>query len=166
MDDARVGQSGSSPLTRGKPIPGKPLGLGPRLIPAHAGKTPRHRHHRRPSRAHPRSRGENRDTLAFHPAIGGSSPLTRGKLPASSHALRDSGLIPAHAGKTPRPYPRAVPGWAHPRSRGENDAEVGLQGPDEGSSPLTRGKQARVGAQVDGYGLIPAHAGKTSPCQQ
>ena len=30
-----------------------------------------------------------------------------------------------------------------------------------GSSPLTRGKQARLGVPVDGYGLIPAHAGKT-----
>ena len=32
-----------------------------------------------------------------------------------------------------------------------------------GSSPRGRGKQARVGAQVDGYGLIPAWAGKTPP---
>ena len=31
-----------------------------------------------------------------------------------------------------------------------------------GSSPRGRGKQARVGATVDGYGLIPAWAGKTA----
>ena len=31
-----------------------------------------------------------------------------------------------------------------------------------GSSPRGQGKQARVGATVDGYGLIPARAGKTA----
>ena len=50
---------GSSPLTRGKP--GGPLGGagGRRLIPAHAGKTPRNPASRSPKSAHPRSRGEN-----------------------------------------------------------------------------------------------------------
>ena len=50
---------GSSPLTRGKPehVPG--YGLGGGLIPAHAGKTAQVSHTITPTRAHPRSRGEN-----------------------------------------------------------------------------------------------------------
>ncbi|EDN80068.1 hypothetical protein ACTODO_00504 [Schaalia dentiphila ATCC 17982] len=50
---------GSSPLTRGKPGTGAVHGLHPRLIPAHAGKTQTRRESRRPTGAHPRSRGEN-----------------------------------------------------------------------------------------------------------
>ena len=55
----------------------------------------------------------------------GSSPLTRGKPRLLRAPAAAKGLIPAHAGKT---YPEAVaeadPG-AHPRSRGENFANVG-----------------------------------------
>ena len=52
---------------------------------------------------------------------------------------------------------------AHPRSRGENALH-----PDEvmnalGSSPLTRGKLLGADRALGGRGLIPAHAGKTSP---
>ena len=50
----------------------------------------------------------------------GSSPLTRGKLAQQPRRHVNQGLIPAHAGKTPRPAPRGVWAWAHPRSRGEN----------------------------------------------
>ena len=71
------------------------------------------------------------------------------------------GLIPAHAGKTGIGWGPGRAGRAHPRSRGENSANCGLGGGDEGSSPLTRGKLDRVGAQVYNDGLIPAHAGKT-----
>ena len=50
---------GSSPLTRGKRIPAPIRSSGPRLIPAHAGKTRVCPRRRRTCRAHPRSRGEN-----------------------------------------------------------------------------------------------------------
>ena len=72
----------------------------------------------------------------------GSSPLTRGKQVDVTLEERRPRLIPAHAGKTCRPLiPVSGPG-AHPRSRGENWPR-GLAPP--------------------GYwGLIPAHAGKTT----
>ena len=72
------------------------------------------------------------------------------------------GLIPAHAGKTwPRnTYPPRR--GAHPRSRGENDAAPRKLATDPGSSPLTRGKQLRGAGFECWWGLIPAHAGKTS----
>ena len=50
---------GSSPLTRGKPLPRRPGARGLGLIPAHAGKTLRTTRDREHAEAHPRSRGEN-----------------------------------------------------------------------------------------------------------
>ena len=52
---------------------------------------------------------------------------------------------------------------AHPRSRGENSFPYSSMVLWKGSSPLTRGKHARRQAYLDCKGLIPAHAGKTSP---
>ena len=52
---------------------------------------------------------------------------------------------------------------AHPRSRGENVAVSVPTGGREGSSPLTRGKQAGTRNGHGSRGLIPAHAGKTLP---
>ena len=112
--------SGSSPLTRGKPVTTLPGAVGLRLIPAHAGKTV------------PVDHESGR--------VGGSSPLTRGK---QGHPLRPvgvHGLIPAHAGKTVRVQDRYVQVRAHPRSRGENWSTPKLAVGQSGSSPLTRGK--------------------------
>ena len=94
--------SGSSPLTRGK-LPVR-LGGGVQggLIPAHAGKTYRCADHGCGCGAHPRSRGENVDYVSIGSAFRGSSPLTRGKLRHLGNHQRPGGLIPAHAGKTPR----------------------------------------------------------------
>ena len=74
-----IGYLGSSPLTRGKRSPEAPRRRPVRLIPAHAGKTadldtPTAQH-----AAHPRSRGENRMSVAVTLSGLGSSPLTRGK---------------------------------------------------------------------------------------
>ena len=94
--------AGSSPLTRGKPAshprPWQLLGL----IPAHAGKTNRKVVQKWHTRAHPRSRGENRVTFLCLGAVWGSSPLTRGKHPHARTRSYADGLIPAHAGKTLR----------------------------------------------------------------
>ena len=78
--------TGSSPLTRGKPILTAGLTRCIGLIPAHAGKTfdaARHVVHRA---AHPRSRGENICCPPGRVLRTGSSPLTRGK-----HGLRRQG---------------------------------------------------------------------------
>ena len=76
-------------------------------------------------------------------------------------AILATRLIPAHAGKTLPPWGVYVSVRAHPRSRGENDDDH-LHIPSvAGSSPLTRGKLLRFGADRFTCGLIPAHAGKT-----
>ena len=73
------------------------------------------------------------------------------------------GLIPTHAGKT-KPVNNALQGLgAHPHSRGENPKPETTRYPPEGSSPLTRGKPWRLPLQRGPGGLIPTHAGKTSP---
>ena len=91
---------GSSPLTRGKPHRRfhRPSRTG--LIPAHAGKTNRSTASTLWIRAHPRSRGENELGELNQRNARGSSPLTRGKQSGVTQILDNTGLIPAHAGKT------------------------------------------------------------------
>ena len=91
----------------------------------------------------------------------GSSPLTRGKPCRPFSQPTSIGLIPAHAGKTPKRRAILTTDQAHPRSRGENIdvwAQIYLL---DGSSPLTRGKRGGLDGRGGGDRLIPAHAGKT-----
>ena len=132
-----------------------------RLIPAHAGKTRAGYSLRHTSRAHPRSRGENRFASKSDNVQSGSSPLTRGKRAFPQPTRTQHRLIPAHAGKTWTARTGHATSWAHPRSRGENDEGAVGDNPVEGSSPLTRGKRDSSGGDVRRGGLIPAHAGKT-----
>ena len=154
--------TGSSPLTRGKPVSRRVMTSPRGLIPAHAGKTRNSLRRALRSEAHPRSRGEN--TQAPPPAHArlGSSPLTRGKHARPRVRVFDLGLIPAHAGKTAAPLARRRYTRAHPRSRGENCQRQDGKHQGRGSSPLTRGKQLGVWRGHVAGGLIPAHAGKTS----
>ena len=152
---------GSSPLTRGKRLHERCAEPYLGLIPAHAGKTLRASLSSALSRAHPRSRGENKipdSLISFFP---GSSPLTRGKLCQASTGDTTPRLIPAHAGKTRVFVRKCRPARAHPRSRGENVATTKRFNPRPGSSPLTRGKRDVGGVRSGCCGLIPAHAGKT-----
>ena len=140
-DDARQGEAGSSPLTRGKLQGRTCVRRSVRLIPAHAGKTKDVSVIAPTTRAHPRSRGENLATFALGLGVGGSSPLTRGKPVWASSRLWAPGLIPAHAGKTSTASARPPRTGAHPRSRGENNAYTAQLIITQGSSPLTRGKR-------------------------
>ena len=74
-----VSSPGSSPLTRGKPARRYWRVHRGGLIPAHAGKTPSRKSRAARNRAHPRSRGENKDGAGAALIRWGSSPLTRGK---------------------------------------------------------------------------------------
>ena len=153
--------TGSSPLTRGKLDDNslKLHGLG--LIPAHAGKTGARGKSAGAAKAHPRSRGENRDGLKRELCAAGSSPLTRGKRSRGEKAGGGGGLIPAHAGKTELADYADDVMQAHPRSRGENADSRTAAIARYGSSPLTRGKLRSRSNAATRPGLIPAHAGKT-----
>ena len=160
----KVSVCGSSPLTRGKRVVGSAAPTSWGLIPAHAGKTTRQPRSTPLHRAHPRSRGENFWPTAPTCVGGGSSPLTRGKQASGCPQSGQWGLIPAHAGKTIWATRSSSAPTAHPRSRGENRGCCLIAGGGYGSSPLTRGKQARGRAARRPSGLIPAHAGKTHEC--
>ena len=152
---------GSSPLTRGKRQLLYPRSLFQGLIPAHAGKTAWPGPSSSCSWAHPRSRGENAAEETAVDIHLGSSPLTRGKRQGLGVRRANRGLIPAHAGKTCRCRRASRRRRAHPRSRGENGVVALAFGALAGSSPLTRGKLVRDVLDCGGFGLIPAHAGKT-----
>ena len=92
--------AGSSPLTRGKRVPGEKVGYRSGLIPAHAGKTSSPPSWEPGRAAHPRSRGENFLIVNVERKVDGSSPLTRGKHQTDRVRIHSRGLIPAHAGKT------------------------------------------------------------------
>ena len=158
------GETGSSPLTRGKHLSARRCSRGVGLIPAHAGKTRRRTRTLAPCGAHPRSRGENIECRPECDADDGSSPLTRGKRSRAWSPTPTPGLIPAHAGKTPGPPRRPRGRQAHPRSRGENVRPAARGVAYDGSSPLTRGKHGVYAGWAPGIGLIPTHAGKTTAC--
>ena len=107
--------TGSSPLTRGKPIARTYSGSCAGLIPAHAGKTSAAILVAISCRAHPRSRGENVCVSLSPWPPRGSSPLTRGK-PLHGHERQPGQrLIPANAGKTTSGHLGSTRARAHPR---------------------------------------------------
>ena len=138
------------------------LSIPSRLIPAHAGKTETARARSAAAPAHPRSRGENQVHAIRTQITAGSSPLTRGKQTARTEGQTQTGLIPAHAGKTSLTRSVSSTGSAHPRSRGENRRLRSGQSRELGSSPLTRGKPSEASGVHIVQRLIPAHAGKTA----
>ena len=72
------------------------------------------------------------------------------------------GIIPAHAGFTPRPCGPTGPWSDHPRTRGVyGSTRSGLQ-VHGGSSPHTRGLLDPGGPGSHGNRIIPAHAGFTN----
>ena len=138
--DGPVGESGSSPLTRGKLDTVVRETNREGLIPAHAGKTRTPTQRCATIAAHPRSRGENSLFYVRTHTPWGSSPLTRGKPRTFRAARYFVRLIPAHAGKTTQVRRCSLSGGAHPRSRGENRGPTDTPPRRRGSSPLTRGK--------------------------
>ena len=132
-----------------------------RITPAHAGKTCQASAVQGVKGDHPRSRGENRPENHFWAGGQGSPPLTRGKLSVFLPFVLPSRITPAHAGKTVSGVFRDPTARDHPRSRGENYADIVSLIGAEGSPPLTRGKLKKLWGMVSGYRITPAHAGKT-----
>ena len=95
--------TGSSPRGRGKRLPILGPGAVARLIPAWAGKTYFLSALPRRAWAHPRVGGENVSLSSARGLSPGSSPRGRGKLGGPPRFPARFRLIPAWAGKTPRP---------------------------------------------------------------
>ena len=95
----------------------------------------------------------------------GSSPRMRGKPRNRILWVVRTGLIPAHAGKTPRTRRTNSKTPAHPRACGENLARLTRRVAEGGSSPRVRGKPALLAGCGAAGRLIPACAGKTQRCR-
>ena len=153
---------GSSPLARGTRLYSGFHRLARRLIPARAGNTVKRDATIDLSTAHPRSRGEHPNVCQVPKSELGSSPLARGTLHYQTSSSAMCRLIPARAGNT---YLIITPDsvtTAHPRSRGEHDAQTQQCEGYRGSSPLARGT-LRVGCGCFfSERLIPARAGNTT----
>ena len=152
---------GSSPRVRGKRDARMRACHRCGLIPARAGKTSTWCSSIARPRAHPRACGENGKLTAQLHEGSGSSPRVRGKLDATGGVTSFFGLIPARAGKTPRPQWLSGRPRAHPRACGENSRTSAPRSDCSGSSPRVRGKLISFSASCGVCGLIPARAGKT-----
>ena len=152
---------GSSPLARGTPVRVPPAFVGVGLIPARAGNTGSLAQLVAFQRAHPRSRGEHTLCFSMFASAPGSSPLARGTLQKPKPERNRDGLIPARAGNTHAVITDALVDRAHPRSRGEHNAQKAQQLKDQGSSPLARGTHRKIHDRLRREGLIPARAGNT-----
>ena len=152
---------GSSPLARGTRAGGEIHHPAGRFIPARAGNTSTRSPSWPATAVHPRSRGEHLSTETLCALPIGSSPLARGTPPGQVVAEHGDRFIPARAGNTDTPPPRARGGSVHPRSRGEHGWLIESAPAADGSSPLARGTRAPRPTGRARSRFIPARAGNT-----
>ena len=138
------GIMGSSPHTRGKARMRCSHRLRVGIIPAYAGKSCFDYTDFSGMRDHPRIRGE--------------------KLVPVSICVSLWRIIPAYAGKSHRDQNATHQNRDHPRIRGEKCIVSTANYVVGGSSPHTRGKVFGFPALFFPVGIIPAYAGKRSPC--
>ena len=160
IDERNPGQ-GSSPHTRGArdrlPAAARLRGI----IPAYAGSTGIWSEWTARLRDHPRIRGEHRPGESYRLLVTGSSPHTRGALPAGPQTRLPRGIIPAYAGSTLIKSIWVKNGGDHPRIRGEHPVELIENAHSPGSSPHTRGAPDLRAFHALERGIIPAYAGST-----
>ena len=152
---------GSSPHTRGLLQQPEDRRRERRIIPAHAGFTPRPAAAGRRTTDHPRTRGVYIPRWVRGSARVGSSPHTRGLRDLDVADLCGARIIPAHAGFTSRPRSCPWPARDHPRTRGVYVVTSSSTVFAKGSSPHTRGLPVDQGLDGGSPGIIPAHAGFT-----
>ena len=87
----------------------------------------------------------------------------RGSLDAKWALRGVCGIIPAHAGLTPSSAPSSRCRWDHPRACGAHSRKLRKAGMMWGSSPRMRGSLPDDDAAAVLQGIIPAHAGLTTP---
>ena len=78
-------------------------------------------------------------------------------------ATGETGIIPAGAGRSFRPFQSRTDGRYHPRGCGEKMLSEEVRNGGRGSSPRVRGKDKDAGCDGECFGIIPAGAGKRSP---
>ena len=120
----RMDSTGTSPRVRGKRLPQRQPASERRYIPACAGETVSITQPARSGKVHPRVCGGNDPMLTAQERAIGTSPRVRGKHPRSRAHHERARYIPACAGETSRPPPRASQGAVHPRVCGGNSIAI------------------------------------------
>ena len=109
---------------------------------------------------HPRVCGEKKVSWYNPPAIQGSPPRVRGKVPAAQLRFARCRITPACAGKSSAGCARRGIFWDHPRVCGEKIAKRAVCPQRKGSPPRVRGKASGVLSFGACIGITPACAGK------
>ena len=135
------------------------------ITPAHAGKSNITSYCVIQPRDHPRPRGEKTRCVTRHPDGKGSPPPTRGKGCCHGCYTLSFRITPAHAGKSVSRLQRQALLRDHPRPRGEKTHIALLSLCVRGSPPPTRGKASMNLLGLWGWGITPAHAGKSPTAQ-
>ena len=132
-------QEGSSPRMRGSH--NLFFGLCPDegIIPAHAGLTRRGQRLLQSSWDHPRACGAHSPDSRMTRTVLGSSPRMRGSRAGRKEMKFEDGIIPAHAGLTPRGPSSAAAQRDHPRACGAHLCIPFRYAGPKGSSPRMRG---------------------------
>ena len=153
---------GSSPHTRGTRYCTNNECETFRFIPAYAGNEQTVRVARLTWPVHPRIRGERSQRAPRTLATSGSSPHTRGTIPAPPPPSTRSRFIPAYAGNAPFGGSSTGEKAVHPRIRGERTGGQTALPSIIGSSPHTRGTRFRQGCRFLCLRFIPAYAGNAA----
>ena len=91
----------------------------------------------------------------------GSPPRMRGKAALRRLIVAQSGITPAHAGKSWWPSCQSRQTRDHPRACGEKSGQANGFAWDKGSPPRMRGKEAQQLRACKVGRITPAHAGKS-----
>jgi hypothetical protein len=158
---ARSQNSGSPPRTRGTLATDEPPLHRRRLIPAHAGNTPRPTGRMACKPDHPRTRGEHVSLYGTTIPRGGSSPRTRGTPDVFRQPDPGVRFIPAHAVNTSPRCSTEIRATAHPRTRGEHCNGSGITYVQDGRSP-SREHSLRPAVTLSGIASSPRTRGTHS----
>ena len=110
---------------------------------------------------HPRTRGEKVSISKYFFGKSGSPPHTRGKVGNFRTRRIETGITPAHAGKSVGEITIFNVSQDHPRTRGEKKALLLVKICQIGSPPHTRGKVFYIVFFSMLRRITPAHAGKS-----
>ncbi len=157
---------GSPPRARGEQSQRTDATLEARITPACAGRTTARSRGARWPWDHPRVRGENalHDDDQERPV--GSPPRARGEHPTGDRITQHRGITPACAGRTITPGSSSSRARDHPRVRGENLNRLSPECTVYGSPPRARGERQLERDQLQGFGITPACAGRTTPLRR
>ena len=152
---------GSPPRMRGKELAVGVIRQHGGITPAHAGKSEESQMMHYLLRDHPRTCGEKIDETTNTNEATGSPPHMRGKVVVVVVGPVETGITPAHAGKSASAALSPASPRDHPRTCGEKAFLEQTRQAGLGSPPHMRGKVRYSSPMPFDMRITPAHAGKS-----